>query len=58
VRLAVLAAGVHTAFVVGLAPNASYSVSVQASGSGKTIGVSSSGSGTETDAAGVMRLSF
>ena len=51
-------AGVHTVFVTGLVPNASYSVSVQAAGTGNTIVIAAGGSGTTTDAAGVMQLSF
>ena len=49
-----LPAGVTTMLVAGLAPNTSYSASVQ-SGNAVTI---TAGTGTTTDAAGVLRLTF
>jgi hypothetical protein len=51
-------AGVHSVFVTGLVPNASYGVTVQAAGSGHTIAIAASGAGAATDAAGVMQLSL
>jgi len=50
--------GIHTMLVTGLAPNASFTVTVSDSGSGKTIGVAPTGTDATTDAAGLLRLTF
>jgi len=47
-------AGVHTALVTGLAPNASYGVSV----AGNAISVLPGGAGATADGAGVLRITF
>ena len=44
--------------VTGLAPNATYSVSVQASGSGNAVTISPAGSGATADSAGLLKVSF
>ena len=50
-------AGVHTLLVTGLAAHATYTVTVQPSGSGNLIGIAT-GAGTSSDAAGVLQVSF
>lgn len=51
-------AGVHSAWVAGLAPNASYGVSVQPSGAGNTIAITAGGSGATADSAGLLKVTF
>jgi hypothetical protein len=51
-------AGVHTMLVTGLAANANYGVTVQASGNGNVISIAPGSTGAHTDAAGVLILSF
>jgi len=51
-------AGVNTMLVTGLSPSTAYGVSIQTSGSGKSIAVSASGATATTDSAGLLRLSF
>jgi hypothetical protein len=51
-------AGVHTALVTELAPNASYNVSIQSGGTGNVISITPNGTGSTTDGAGVLKLTF
>jgi len=50
--------GVHTLLVTGLAPAASYGVSIQSGSSGHTVTIAASGVGAITDAGGVLDFSF
>jgi hypothetical protein len=51
-------AGVHTLKVAGLTPNATFTVSVQPSGSGNIVTITPASTGTTADNAGLLSLTF
>lgn len=53
-----VSSSVHNVLITGLAPSASYGISIQAGMAGTTIVVTPNGVGATTDTAGVLNLNF